>query len=78
MVTKSTAKKPEATKTKSKAAASRKKPTTKLAPKASKKALVKVSNKVDYYPNRMTLAVSVLAGTILVLVTIISVLGSRG
>ena len=36
------------------------------------------SAKVDYYPNRMTVAVSVLAGTILVLVTAIAVLGSRG
>lgn len=33
------------------------------------------SNKVDYYPNRMTLAVSVLAGTMLVLITLIAVLG---
>lgn len=32
--------------------------------------------RVDFYPNRMTVAVSVLAGTILVLVTIIAVLGS--
>ncbi len=33
------------------------------------------SSKVDYYPNRMTLAVSVLAGTMLVLITLIAVLG---
>ncbi|HRC28197.1 MAG TPA: hypothetical protein PKV96_02300 [Candidatus Saccharimonas sp.] len=35
------------------------------------------SQKVDYYPNRMTVAVSALAGTILVLLAIIAVLGSR-
>lgn len=34
--------------------------------------------KVDIYPNRMTVAISALAGTLLVLVTIIAVLGSRG
>ena len=32
---------------------------------------------VDYYPNRMTVAISALAGTILVLLAIITVLGSR-
>lgn len=36
-----------------------------------------VSNKVDYYPNRMTVAVSALAGTMLVLLAIIAVLGTR-
>ncbi|MGB4762800.1 MAG: hypothetical protein WBP12_05605 [Candidatus Saccharimonas sp.] len=36
------------------------------------------TQKVDYYPNRMTVAASALAGTILVLVAIIAVLGSRG
>ena len=35
------------------------------------------ADRVDYYPNRMTVAVSALAGTILVLVAVISVLGSR-
>lgn len=35
------------------------------------------SQKVDYYPNRMTVAISALAGTILVLVAVIAVLGSR-
>ncbi|QQS22412.1 hypothetical protein IPM09_02625 [Candidatus Saccharibacteria bacterium] len=35
------------------------------------------SVKVDYYPNRMTVAVSALAGTILVLMAIIAVLGSQ-
>jgi hypothetical protein len=34
-----------------------------------------VSNKVDYYPNRMTVAVSALAGTLLVLFSLIAVLG---
>lgn len=37
-----------------------------------------VAKKVDIYPNRMTVAISALAGTLLVLITIISVLGSRG
>jgi hypothetical protein len=36
-----------------------------------------VSNKVDYYPNRMTVAVSALAGTLLVLFALIAVLGSQ-
>ena len=45
--------------------------------KASKKSSPKPtpSQKVDYYPNRMTLAVSVLAGTLLVLISLIAVLG---
>lgn len=34
------------------------------------------SHKVDYYPNRMTVAVSVLAGTLLVLLALIAVIGS--
>ena len=42
-----------------------------------RKAKVAPSNKVDYYPNRMTVAVSALAGTLLVLFAIIAVLGSR-
>lgn len=46
--------------------------------KAKTKAVAKGSKKVDYYPNRMTVAISALAGTLLVLVTIIAVLGSRG
>lgn len=42
----------------------------------SKKAKVApVSDKVDYYPNRMTVAVSALAGTLLVLFALIAVLG---
>mgnify|MGYP003441997761 FL=1 len=43
-----------------------------------KKVVASPSQKVDFYPNRMTVAVSVLAGTLLVLVTMIAVLGSRG
>lgn len=35
------------------------------------------SSRVDYYPNRMTVAVSALAGTVLVLLAVITVLGSR-
>ena len=46
--------------------------------KAVKKtAKVSRANKVDYYPNRMTVAVSALAGTLLVLFALIAVLGSR-
>ncbi len=46
---------------------------------ASRKARAKapVSTKVDYYPNRMTVAVSALAGTLLVLLALIAVLGSQ-
>lgn len=36
-----------------------------------------VPEKVDYYPNRMTVAVSALAGTLLVLFALIAVLGSQ-
>lgn len=35
------------------------------------------SDKVDYYPNRMTVAVSALAGTLLVLFALIAVLGTQ-
>lgn len=35
------------------------------------------SQKVDYYPNRMTVAVSALAGTVLVLISVITVMNSR-
>lgn len=52
--------------------------TTKATVRAKKPAAKKAataSRKVDYYPNRMTLAVSVLAGTMLVLITLIAVLG---
>lgn|GEM_PF-303199 len=33
------------------------------------------TQKVDYYPNRMTLAISALAGTLIVLLALIAVLG---
>lgn len=52
--------------------------TKKATPKkrmAAKKSVVSVSDKVDYYPNRMTLAISVLAGTLIVLLALIAVLG---
>lgn len=42
---------------------------------ASKSRPVK-STKVDYYPNRMTVAISALAGTALVLLALISVYGA--
>lgn len=45
--------------------------------KTAKKAIPRVSTKVDYYPNRMTVAVSALAGTAIVLLALIAVLGSR-
>lgn len=50
----------------------------KVAPKkrsAAKKEIVSTSQKVDYYPNRMTLAISALAGTLIVLLALIAVLG---
>ncbi len=50
-----------------------KKSTTK---RAARKAVVP-STKVDYYPNRMTVAVSALAGTLIVLLALIAVLGSQ-
>ncbi|MEO5949423.1 MAG: hypothetical protein ABIP74_03395 [Candidatus Saccharimonas sp.] len=64
----------------------KKKPTTKktvakkkvVTKKSTKRTVVKsepIVHKVDYYPNRMTVAVSALAGTVLVLVTLIAVLG---
>lgn len=45
---------------------------------ATKKVVKKAapaSQKVDFYPNRMTVAVAALAGTLLVLVSLIAVLG---
>ena len=64
-----------------KASTSSKKATTKKslkkAPVTKRKAKAVVSTKVDYYPNRMTVAVSALAGTLLVLFAIIAVLGSQ-
>lgn len=62
----------------SKAAAKKptpKKPTPKKRAAANKKQSVSVSQKVDYYPNRMTLAISALAGTLIVLLALIAVLG---
>lgn len=52
-------------------------PKKKSAPKKAVKKSPVAVQKVDYYPNRMTLAVSVLAGTLLVLVTLIAVLGAQ-
>ena len=46
--------------------------------KSTAAARAKKVQKVDIYPNRMTVAVSALAGTVLLLVTIIAALGSRG
>ena len=51
-----------------------KKPSTRKASAAKAKKV----QKVDIYPNRMTVAISALAGTVLLLVTIIAALGSRG
>ena len=47
------------------------------AKRVTKKAASKASTKVDYYPNRMTVAISTLAGTLLVLLALIAALGSR-
>lgn len=41
----------------------------------AKKQVMSAPQKVDYYPNRMTLAISALAGTLLVLIALIAVLG---
>ena len=46
-------------------------------PVVRKKSTAKQPTKVDYYPNRMTVAVSALAATILVLMALIAVLGSH-
>ena len=43
----------------------------------AKRAAAVRSDRVDYYPNRMTVAISALAGTLLVLLAIISVLGAQ-
>ena len=64
----------------------KKSPTASKRPAAIKKPAARKSQaskakkvqKVDIYPNRMTVAISALAGTVLMLVTIIAVLGSRG
>ncbi len=62
-----------------------KKAPTKKAPVSRMKPAKKVvrskraaSDTVDFYPNRMTVAVSALAGTLLVLLALIAVLGSKG
>ncbi|MFZ1258497.1 MAG: hypothetical protein WAQ25_03445 [Candidatus Saccharimonas sp.] len=47
----------------------------KVQKKAAKATLT--TGKVDIYPNRMTVAISALAGTLLVLLAIIAVLGSQ-
>jgi len=75
MATKQSAKK-SSTKTKKTATATTTKAAAKRSP-AKKHITSPVSQKVDYYPNRMTVAVSALAGSILVLVTLIAVIGSR-
>ncbi len=54
-----------------------KKTTKSTAAKRAPRKNAAVSTKVDYYPNRMTVAVSALAGTLLVLFALIAVLGSR-
>lgn len=75
MATKQPTKKPS-TKTKKTSVSTSKKTTVKRAA-TKKRAVVPASHKVDFYPNRMTVAVSALAGSVLVLVTLIAVLGSR-
>ena len=67
----------KASTTTKKTPAKAKKPVKKTAPKRASKKAVAVSTKVDYYPNRMTVAVSALAGTLLVLFALIAVLGSQ-
>ncbi|NCU37896.1 hypothetical protein EOL96_02455 [Candidatus Saccharibacteria bacterium] len=61
-------------------------PRTKVAPKKSvnktsapkkRKTVATTPAKVDYYPNRMTVAISALAGTLLVLLALIAVLGAQ-
>jgi len=59
-----------------KAASSAKVNRTSTKKPATRKRRVSKSTKVDYYPNRMTVAVSALAGTVLVLFALISVYGA--
>ncbi len=61
--------------TKTKRVTSSKKPVAKKTTARKTTRAVKTT-KVDYYPNRMTVAVSALAGTILVLLALISVYGA--
>lgn len=63
-----------AKKTPAKASTSTKKPTPRKR-STTKKQVVSTPQKVDYYPNRMTLAISALAGTLIVLLALIAVLG---
>ena len=51
--------------------------TKRVVKKVSKQTPQKSSTRVDYYPNRMTVAISALAGTMIVLLALIAVLGSR-
>ena len=73
--TTTTSPKPRAKKTTVKKVAVKK--VTKVTKKAPRVSAAKASNKVDYYPNRMTVAISALAGTMIVLLALIAVLGSR-
>jgi len=75
MVTKQSAKKASVKTKKAPVAKTTKVVSARSTPK--KRAPAGVSQKVDFYPNRMTVAVSALAGSILVLVTLIAVIGSR-
>ncbi|MBP7775417.1 MAG: hypothetical protein WAW62_02680 [Candidatus Saccharimonas aalborgensis] len=65
MATKSTSKK---------STPSRKVSAAKKAPQKKPVSRPVVSDKVDYYPNRMTVAISMLAGSLLVLLALIAVL----
>lgn len=63
--------------TKSPAKKTTKKVTKSAAVKTVKKPVAQAPTKVDIYPNRMTLAISALAGTMIVLLSLIAVLGSQ-
>lgn len=62
---------------KAKKVTSKKTAVKKLTTKRPVRKSTPVSTKVDYYPNRMTVAVSALAGTLIVLLALIAVLGSQ-
>ena len=64
--------------TKKTTTASKRVATKKSVARKASAAKAKKAQKVDIYPNRMTVAISALAGTVLLLVTIIAALGSRG
>lgn len=53
------------------------KTTTKKAAPKKRAARAPAAQKVDYYPNRMTVAVAALAGSLLVLISLIAALGSQ-